>query len=280
MEGYIKAYRSMLDNPVVCKDSEYFAVWCYLLLNATHKEQSVLFKGEKIILKPGQLITGRIKIAEHFKISESKVQRILKSFESEQQIEQQISNKNRLITILKWNLYQCGEQQIEQQVNNNRTTTEHQADNNRTTTEQQLNTNKNDKNDKNVKNDKNERSIVNNTSLKAEADALFDRLWPLFPNKKGKGQVSSAAKQRLLKVGYEEMARAIDRYISELEKDSEWRRPQNGSTFFNSGYIDYLDCNYVPQKAVKTGVKKNSFNNIPEHDYDFNELEKQLLQRR
>ena len=272
----------MLDNPVVCKDSEYFAVWCYLLLNATHKEQSVLFKGEKIILKPGQLITGRIKIAEHFKISESKVQRILKSFESEQQIEQQISNKNRLITILKWNLYQCGEQQIEQQVNNNRTTTEHQADNNRTTTEQQLNTNKNDKNDKNVKNDKNERSIVNNTSLKAEADALFDRLWPLFPNKKGKGQVSSAAKQRLLKVGYEEMVRAIDRYISELEKDSEWRRPQNGSTFFNSGYIDYLDDNYVPQKEVKTGTgaKKNSFNNIPKHDYDFDELEKQLLQRR
>ena len=272
----------MLDNPVVCKDSEYFAVWCYLLLNATHKEQPVLFKGKKIILKPGQLITGRIKIAEHFKISESKVQRILKSFESEQQIEQQISNKNRLITILKWNLYQCGEQQIEQQVNNNRTTTEHQADNNRTTTEQQLNTNKNDKNDKNVKNDKNERSIVNNTSLKAEADALFDRLWPLFPNKKGKGQVSSAAKQRLLKVGYEEMVRAIDRYISELEKDSEWRRPQNGSTFFNSGYIDYLDDNYVPQKEVKTGTgaKKNSFNNIPKHDYDFDELEKQLLQRR
>lgn len=283
MEGYIKVYRSMLDNPVVCKDSEYFAVWCYLLLNATHKEQSVLFKGEKIILKPGQLITGRIKIAEHFKISESKVQRILKSFESEQQIEQQISNKNRLITILKWNSYQCGEQQTEQQVNNNRTTTEQQANNNWTTDEQQLNTNKNDKNDKNdknVKNEKNGRSIVHNTSLKAEADALFDRLWPLFPNKKGKGQVSSAAKQRLLKVGFEQMARAIDRYISELEKDSEWRRSQNGSTFFTSGYVDYLDDNFVPQEAAKTGVKKNSFNNIPQHEYDFEQLEKQLLQRR
>lgn len=275
MDGYIKAYRSMLDNPVVCKDSEYFAVWCYLLLNATHKEQPVLFKGEKIILKPGQLIIGRIKIAEHFKISESKVQRILKSFESEQQIEQQISNKNRLITILKWNLYQCGEQQTGQQLNNNRTTTEQQADNNWTTTEQQLNTNKNDKN---VENEKNVKNI--NTLCDKEATELFEKLWKLFPNKKGKGQVSLAAKRRLLKVGLEEMTRAIDRYISELEKDSEWRRPQNGSTFFNSGYVDYLDCNYVPQKAVKTGVKKNSFNNIPEHDYDFNKLERQLLQRR
>ncbi len=264
MEGYIKAYRSMLDNPVVCKDSEYFAVWCYLLLNATHKEQPVLFKGKKIILKPGQLITGRIKIAEHFKISESKVQRILKSFESEQQIEQQISNKNRLITILHWDLYQCSEQQIEQQVNNNRTTTE-----------QQVNTNKNDKNDKNERN-------INNVLRDKEATELFEKLWKLFPNKKGKGQVSLTAKRRLLKVGHEEMVRAIDRYISELEKDSEWRRPQNGSTFFNSGYIDYLDDNYVPQKEIKTGTgaKKNSFNNIPKHDYDFDELEKQLLQRR
>lgn len=123
MEGYIKVYRSILNNPVVCKDSEYFAVWCYLLLNATHKEKQVLFAGKKITLKAGQLITGRIKIAEHFKISESKVQRILKTYESEQQIEQQISNKNRLITILQWDLYQCSEQQIEQQVNNNWTTT-------------------------------------------------------------------------------------------------------------------------------------------------------------
>ena len=113
---------------------------------------------------------------------------------------------------------------------------------------------------------------------KADALALFERLWELYPVKKGKGQVSIAAKQRLLKVGYEEIARAIDRYIHELEKDSEWRRAQNSSTFFNSGYIDYLDCNYVPQKTVKTGVKKNSFNDIPQHDYDFNELERRLLQ--
>lgn len=277
MEGYIKVYRNILDNPVVCKDSEYFAVWCYLLLNATHKERAVLFKGEKIILKPGQLITGRIKIAEHFKISESKVQRILKMYENEQQIEQQISNKNRLITILHWDLYQCSEQQNEQQVNDNRTTTGQQTDDNWATTEQQVNTNKNDKNDKNVKNDKNERNI-NNVLCDKEAEELFEKLWSLFPVKKGKGQVSLTAKRRLLKVGLEEMTRSIDRYISELEKDSEWRRSQNGSTFFNSGYIDYLDCNYVPQKAVKTGVKKNSFNNIPQHDYDFNELERQLLQ--
>ena len=109
MEGWISTYRKILENPIVCKDSDYFAVWMYLLLNATHKESPAIFNKKKIILKKGQLITGRKAIAEKFDISESKVQRILKTFEIEQQIEQQVNNK-------------------------------------RTTTEQQVNTNKNVKN--------------------------------------------------------------------------------------------------------------------------------------
>ena len=46
-----------------------------------------------------------------------------------------------------------------------------------------------------------------------------------------------------MKIGFDEMSRAIDRYNKELKKE-EWRKPQNESTFFNSGYIDYLDDNY------------------------------------
>lgn len=78
-----------------------------------------------------------------------------------------------------------------------------------------------------------------------EANELFERLWSLYPSKKGKGQVSDRKKAELLKVGYEEMSRAIKRYKECLEKDADWRKPQNGSTFFNSGYIDYLDKNYT-----------------------------------
>lgn len=78
-----------------------------------------------------------------------------------------------------------------------------------------------------------------------EANELFERLWSLYPSKKGKGQVSDRKKAELLKVGYDEMSRAIKRYKECLEKDAGWRKPQNGSTFFNSGYIDYLDKNYT-----------------------------------
>lgn len=123
MEGWISLHRKMLDNPIICKDSDYVSVWIYLLLSATHKEYDVTFEGKRITLRKGQLITGRKSIADKFKISESKVQRILKTFENEQQIEQQTNPRNRLITIVNWNIYQEVGQQNEQQVNNKRTLT-------------------------------------------------------------------------------------------------------------------------------------------------------------
>lgn len=116
----------------------------------------------------------------------------------------------------------------------------------------------------------------NNTMCKAEALSLFERLWPLYPNKKGKGQVSDKAKLNLLEIGYDEMVRAIDRYKTELEKDKDWRSPQNGSTFFTSGYIDYLDTNYVPSKKK---ANKDPFCNFPQREYDYDVMEKLLLER-
>ena len=130
---------------------------------------------------------------------------------------------------------------------------------------------------------RNEQSIVEksreenkNIMCNADASALFEELWKLYPVKKGKGQISIAAKQRLLKVGHDEMIRAIDRYKSELEKDKDWRRPQNGSTFFNSGYVDYLDANYEPSK--RNNSNRCGFNDFEQRQYDYDELEKKLSQ--
>ena len=78
---------------------------------------------------------------------------------------------------------------------------------------------------------------------RSEINEFFERIWKLYPNKKGKGQVSDAKKRKLYEIGYDEISRAIDRYKDGLLKD-DWRKPQNGSTFFNSGYVDYLDANY------------------------------------
>lgn len=204
MEGWIKIHRKILENPIICKDSDYLAVWIYLLLNATHKEIPALFKGKKIILQKGQLITGRKSMSNQLKISESKIYRIINDFKSEQQIEQQTSNQNSLISILNWDKYQQIEQQNEQQMNNERTTDE-----------QPVNTNKN------VKNDKNER-IYNipasevetspaDTAKANEKDAMPKHKYGEYKHVLLKDEELQKLKEKY--TNWEELIRYLDEYI-------------------------------------------------------------------
>ena len=166
-EGWIKLFRKIEDNPVICKDNDYFRVWCHLLLNATHKSMYVFFNGNKILLQPGQYITGRKQIANKCKISESKAERILKMLEIEQQIEQRKFSVGRLITVLNWEMYQESEQQNEQRVNNEWTTSE-----------QRVNTKQEYKECKNIyKNNKKENIKEKETDKNSEVEEILDYDW-------------------------------------------------------------------------------------------------------
>ncbi|MBP1999728.1 hypothetical protein J2Z69_000747 [Paenibacillus shirakamiensis] len=231
MDGWIKLHRKILDNPVVCKDSDYAAVWMYLLLNATHKEYPAVFSGERILLQPGQLLTGRITIAEKFNIHESKVQRILKSFEIEQQIEQQTSNKKRLISILSWSDYQTDEQQNEHPVNNKRTTTE-----------QQVNTNKNVKN-------------LRTKELKEIKDMYspdFESFWNAYPRKIGKKE-SAKKFESVIKSGEDSkvLIRCATNYKNHCERQrTDTQYIKHPKTFLNEErYKDYMNGG----ESIETG---------------------------
>lgn len=116
-------------------------------------------------------------------------------------------------------------------------------------------------------------------SEKSVIDAFFEKIWNLYPNKRGMGKISDEQKEELFKIGIEELTRAIERYCIDLEKE-EWREAQNGSTFFNSGYMDYLDANYSAPKeriAQEQPGNKNKFHNFNQRTYDFDKLERQLL---
>lgn len=75
-------------------------------------------------------------------------------------------------------------------------------------------------------------------------DNVFECLWALYPKKRGKGQISHTTKKRLYDIGIDEIRRCIERYSTYCQ-DKDMQFWQNGSTFFSSGYIDYLDANYV-----------------------------------
>ena len=126
--GFIHLHRKVLDNPVCCKDAEHLAVWVWLLLKAAWIESDVMFEGKRITLHPGDLPPiSRRTIVRELQMNESKVQRILKTFENEHQIEQQMGSKCRLISIVSWSEYQSAEPQSEPQMNTKRTPDEPQT---------------------------------------------------------------------------------------------------------------------------------------------------------
>lgn len=84
-----------------------------------------------MIVKPGQLVTGREKLSKQTGIPGTTIERMLDYLETGQQIGQQKTTKFRIITIINWQKYQIddkGGQQTGQQVDNKRTTDGQQTD--------------------------------------------------------------------------------------------------------------------------------------------------------
>jgi len=128
--GWIKLYRSLQDNPIYRK-SQYVHLWVHLLLKANHKKSEFIWNGKRMVLMPGQLLTGRLELSRETEIPPSTVEKILKYLKREHQIEQQTTNKFRIITIKNWDFYQSDEKG------------NIKKDNSVTTKEQQRDTNKN-----------------------------------------------------------------------------------------------------------------------------------------
>lgn len=128
MEGWIKLHRKILENPIMKRPS-YAWLWITLLLKANHKEQKLMWNKEIIMIKEGQLITGRKELSACTGIPETTIEDILNFLEKSSQIRQQKTTKFRLITVINWKDYQA-------------------SDNKPTTNRQQTDTNKNDNNEK------------------------------------------------------------------------------------------------------------------------------------
>jgi DNA-binding transcriptional regulator YhcF (GntR family) len=176
---------------------------------------------EELTIEEGQFVTGRFTIATDLKANPNTIYKRLDSLRRLQFLNIKSNNKFSVITIVNWELYQ-----------GNGDESNNKSNNKVTTKEQQSNTNKNVKN------------VINNKQK--EYSAFFDEVWKLYPVKKGKAQIKDKQKQVLFDVGIDVITKCIDRYIS---NKPEWQAFQNGSTFFNSGYVDYLDANYEEPKG-------------------------------
>ena len=97
--GWFKLSNDIFENQIICRDAEYFIVWCFLCKSAAFQPYDVVFGGKSCTLQIGQLLTSRKSIATATGVSDSKVERILEKFEAAKLIEQQTSSRNRKITV-------------------------------------------------------------------------------------------------------------------------------------------------------------------------------------
>ena len=231
MQGWIKLHRQLLYSDTF-KNDKLLKVWIYCLLKATHAECDCVVGRQTVKIKPGQFVFGRKKASTELDMPESTIRDYVELLVKSKNIDIKSTNKYSLITVIKWGDFQEKNE-----------TSDSKSDSKRTADGQQMDTYKN------VKNVENEKEYLN----------TFEHVWFLYPRKKGKGSVSDTQKKKIHKIGIDEMTRCVERYRKATTGTKE-QFLQYGSTFFNSGYIDYLDENFNQKnsnKETRVGVMES-----------------------
>lgn len=125
--------------------------------------------------------------------------------------------------------------------------------------------------------------VKNNNKDNVQKQVLHDQseqVWKLYPCKKGKATAVKKIPKLIKEYGIEQLERCINRYIEDVDirhkNGFEGLNYQNGSTFFNGTYQDYLDKNY--QKEQTKPEKQSKFINYDQRTYNFDELEKKAME--
>lgn len=178
--GWVKIHRKILDNPIAKKPS-WAWLWIFLLLNANHEDKRFIFNNRDILVKRGELITGRKQLSKKSGVTQQSIRSALEYLKSTNQITIKPTNKFSIITILNYETYQEVTSKL---------TNQQPASN------QQATTNKNDKNDKNitVNSNREEPQVPRNKDIDFILDT-YKKYMGFYPTDKKPRQVAQNIKQ-------------------------------------------------------------------------------------
>lgn len=243
MSGFIKIYRDVKKHWIY-QDAEYFKVWCEMLINAAYEPSKKIINGILVELDTGEFVFGRNKWADRLGISPQRLRTLIKKMVDDDMIVNAKQYPKFTIYLVK-NYAKYHQQSNQQQpITNAMPGDTANQQNNQLPTNCQPTTNQLPTTYKKLKN------IKNNIY-----DDFFENVWLLYPKKRGKGQVSLSQKKKLYEISFDELKRCVNRYEKEnAGKDRQYL--MYGSTFFNSGYIDYLDKNYTEIETHDPYIKE------------------------
>lgn len=202
--GWIKLYRKLQDC-WIWLDKEPFdkrSAWVDLLLTANHSDKKILFNGELITVKRGQILTSVRKLSAKWKWSVNKVYRFLKLLESDEMLQKESDKDRTLLTIVNYSIFQCCEYTNENSNgntngNSDEYTSETQTETPTNTPTEHKQECKEYKNDKNVKNEKKERK---GQDVYYPNDELLNNAFKEFLTMRNKIKKPLATKQALTRM--------------------------------------------------------------------------------
>lgn len=233
MSGYIKLDRKIMEWEWY-RNEHTKNVFLHCLLKANWKDGS--FEGK--LIKRGSFVTSIKKISLELDLTEDEVRTAIKHLLKTGEITKQTTNKYSVITVSNYELYQ----DVPEQFPNN----SHSIPKPFPTIEEGKNIRREE-----WENENNNNSCATESHDTEQLDEFFNSIWKLYPIKKGKGQVSKTKKKVLQRIGFDELKRCVERFIRDMESENRDRKYwMHGSTFFNSGYVDYLDENCLSEKQI------------------------------
>lgn len=227
-------------------------VFFHCLLKAYWKDTKI----EGKIIPRGSFVSSIGNMAEELSLTPMEVRTAIKHLKLTNEITSKGTSRNTVFTITNYDAYQA-KQQTKQQTDNEQITNEQQTIN------EQLTTNKEDKEDKEEKKD---------THL-AERKQIIEYLNQKCGTKYRHGsELSKKHINARLNEGYvvEDFFKVIDKKYDEWH-GTEHEKYLTPETLFGNKFEKYLN------QKINKEKQKNGFNNFPQNEYDFDELEKVLL---
>lgn len=251
--GWIKLHRKITDSAVF-DNPKLLKLWIWCLCKASHKGYESMVGNQIVVLQEGQFIFGRKKAASELKISASMVYEYIKILEKLGMVNIKSNNKFSVITIEKWAFYQCDYDEDQQQ---NR----QQSNNKATTNRQQIGTNKNVKK---VKNEKECKEIIY-----SDSPELNEAILSFIDYRKSIKKPMTDRAVTLLIGKLKKMSNSIPEQIEILNQSI-----VNG---WQGIFPLKKESEYRRTEQVPSYIKKNSFYSFQQNQYDFEQIEKDML---
>ena len=248
-KGWIKTYRQILDCWLWTDKEPYDkrSAWMYLLLTANHYDKKIMFNGELIVVKRGQILTSIRTLAEKWKWSYDKTLRFLRLIESDGMIEKESDKFRTLITIVNYEVFQDSPNTERTEISEQ--TSERISDKQELKNEKNINirSNYDDLNES----DKQKKKKTKLTEEENEELAKnFEIIYNSYPRKVGKTAGFELYKQWLngrdilgkrIKLTNRQMWLAIARYKKQIEdNETEKQFIKQFDTFMRKPILDYI----------------------------------------